>query len=44
VQCEGTGRKADPCCFWLPETEARWREQNPLYDRCQEQLCELKLP
>jgi hypothetical protein len=44
VQCEGTGRKAHPYCYWLPETEARWREQNPLYDRCQEQLRELKLP
>ena len=44
MQCEGTGRKADPYHYWLPETEAKSREQNPFDDRCQEQMRDLKLP
>jgi len=43
VQVEGTGKKTDPFRYWLPATEARWRE-NPLYDHMEQQLRDLKVP
>jgi hypothetical protein len=34
IQREGTGHKSDPFRYWLPETEAKWREQlgSEVYD------------
>jgi len=31
AKVEGTGKKSDPFRYWLPTTEARWRE-DPLYE------------
>jgi hypothetical protein len=31
VKFDGTGRKADTFRYWLPSSEARWRE-DPLYE------------
>jgi hypothetical protein len=44
IACEGTGRRSDPFRYWLPEREAVWREQNPLYDEIEKQTRELNLP
>jgi len=44
VQCEGEGKKRDPRRYWLRETEEKWRQKNPLYDRLQERNRELKIP
>jgi hypothetical protein len=41
---EGTGRKADPFRYWLPATEAKWREQYPFYDHFEQQRREHKWP
>ena len=43
IALEGSGRKADPYRYWLPEREAVWKE-NPLYDFLQEQAQVLRLP
>ena len=43
IACEGSGRKADPYRYWLPEREAVWKE-NPLYEFLEEQKQTLKLP
>jgi hypothetical protein len=43
VAREGTGRKADPFRYWLPEREAVWK-QDPLYDLLEEQRRMLNLP
>ena len=39
---EGTGRKNDPYRYWLPATEAKWREQYPFYDHFEQQRREHK--
>jgi len=44
IACEGTGRRSDPFRYWLPEREAAWREQNPLYDELEKQCRDLNLP
>jgi hypothetical protein len=38
VKVEGRGRKCDPLRYWLPETEAKWRERvgPELYDLLQQ--------
>lgn len=43
ILTEGTGRKADPFRYWLPATEARWR-QDPFYVLIEKQIQDLKLP
>jgi hypothetical protein len=44
ILCEGTGRKTDAFRYWLPATEAKWREQNPFYDHFEKQRREYKWP
>jgi hypothetical protein len=44
IAVEGTGRRADPFRYWLPEREAVWKEENPLYDIIELQRQQLKLP
>ncbi len=34
---EGTGRKSDPYRYWLPASEAKWREQYAFYDHFEQQ-------
>jgi len=41
---EGSGHRGDPFRYWLPATEEKWRQKNPLYDRLQERNRELKIP
>jgi hypothetical protein len=41
IACEGTGRKKDPFQYWLPEMEARWRE-NPWYEVLEAQKREMR--
>jgi hypothetical protein len=43
VLSEGTGRKSNRFRYWLNETEAKWRERNPFYDRLEAQARALKL-
>jgi hypothetical protein len=43
VACEGSGHKADPFRYWLPEREAVWK-QAPFYDLFEEQKRTLGLP
>jgi hypothetical protein len=43
VTSEGSGRKADPFRYWLPEREAVWK-QHFLYDIIEQQTRDLKLP
>jgi hypothetical protein len=43
VLLEGTGRKADPFRYWIPQTEARWRA-DPFYETFERLRQELKLP
>src|SRR5262249_40106725 len=42
IALEGSGRKADPFRYWLPEREAVWKE-NPLYEFLEQQKRDLKL-
>lgn len=44
IVTEGTGRKADPYRYWLPNSEERWRAEQPLYDLFAKQERDLKLP
>jgi hypothetical protein len=41
---EGTGRKSDPFRYWLPATEAKWRERYPFYDHFEQQQREHNWP
>ncbi len=41
---EGTGRKSDPFRYWLPASEAKWREQYPFYDHFEQQQREHNWP
>jgi hypothetical protein len=43
ILCEGTGRKADPFRYWLPQREEVWK-QDPWYAEFERQRIELKLP
>src|SRR5262249_51935166 len=43
VAREGSGRKADPYRYWLPEREGVWRE-NPFYELIEAQKRQLNLP
>ena len=43
VACEGSGRKADPFRYWLPQREAVW-QQDILYQAIEEQRRQLNLP
>jgi hypothetical protein len=42
VKIEGKGSKSHPFRYWLPEAEARWRE-NPLYELFEQQNRDRKL-
>jgi hypothetical protein len=44
IACEGSGRKADPFRYWLPEREAAWKEQYPFNEILEEQRRQLHLP
>ncbi|GEM_PF-5840589 len=44
ILIEGTGRKADPLRYWLPNAEERWRAEQPFYDTFGKQRQQLKLP
>ena len=44
ILTEGTGRKTDPYRYWLPNSEERWRAEQPLYDIFAKQVRDLKLP
>jgi hypothetical protein len=44
ISREGTGRKTDPFRYWLPATEAKWREKYPFYDHFEQQQREHKWP
>jgi hypothetical protein len=43
IACEGSGRKKDPFRYWLPATEARWKE-DILYDVLEEQRRQHNFP
>jgi hypothetical protein len=43
ILCEGSGRKADPFRYWLPQREEVWK-QDPWYQEFERQRLELKLP
>ncbi|MCI0642375.1 MAG: AAA family ATPase [Gemmataceae bacterium] len=41
---EGAGRKSDPFRYWLPESVARWKKENLLYDVLEHHRKTLNLP